>query len=78
MKNKLEQVFRLRFPHDTVDISDGYQSNLHVLIVSRQFDNLTATQRQDLLWDILDESSLTREEKQALSLLMPVSPSELK
>jgi uncharacterized membrane protein len=39
-KEKVQQVFKREFPDDTVDVSDGYHDNVHVVIVSRKLDGL--------------------------------------
>ena len=84
MRNKpeikaiLEQAFRAEFPNDTVDISDGYQNNIHVLVVSRRFDGMSEKDKQDALWQIIDGTDLTDAEKALISLIMPVSPAEVK
>lgn len=78
VKQVLHQAFRQRFPKDTVDVSDGYRENIHVMVVSREFDPLTEAQKQDLMWGILDASELTEPEKRLVSLLYPVSPAEIK
>ncbi|HUS91271.1 MAG TPA: hypothetical protein VM695_05440 [Phycisphaerae bacterium] len=71
-------AFRREFPEDTVDISDGYKDNIHVLVVSRRFDDLTEQQKQDLMWQIIDGTDLTDDEKRLISLAYPVSPAEIK
>ena len=58
IKAILEQTFRAEFPNDTVDISDGYQNNIHVLVVSRRFDAMTEKDMQDALWRIIDGTDL--------------------
>ena len=78
IKATLEQAFRNVFPNDTVDISDGYQNNIHVLIVSRRFDVMSEKNKQDALWPIIDGTDLTDAEKASISLVMPVSPAEVK
>lgn len=78
IKATLEQAFRNVFPNDTVDISDGYQNNIHVLIVSRRFDVMSEKNKQDALWQIIDGTDLTDDEKASISLVMPVSPAEVK
>ncbi len=78
IKNVLKKAFRECFPEDTVDVSDGYQENIHVLIVSRKFDGMTEKAKQDLMWDVIDGTILTDEEKQLISLAYPVSPAEIK
>jgi len=78
VKRRLEQAFRVRFPTDTVDVSDGYQDNIHVLVVSRQLDDMSEADKQDVMWQIIDGTDLTPPEKALISLVMPLSPSEVK
>ena len=78
VKQALEVALRKEFPDDTVDISDGYQDNIHVLVVSRRFDPLSEQEKQDLLWGIIDATDLTKDEKVLISLVLPYSPSEIK
>lgn len=78
IKAVLESAFRMVFPSDTVDISDGYQHNIHVLVVSRRFDAMAEKDKQDALWQIIDGANLTEAEKATISLVMPVSPAEVK
>ena len=74
----LENAFRLQFPNDTVDLSDGYQDNIHVLVVSRRFDDMPEKDKQDVLWNVIDSTKLTDDEKALISLVYPVSPAEVK
>lgn len=78
VKRTLEDSFRREFPRDTVDISDGYGDNIHVLVVSRRFDPLDEKSKQDLLWSIIDKSPLSEQERGLISLVLPVSPAEIK
>jgi hypothetical protein len=78
VKQMLREAFRERFPHDTVDISDGYKENIHVMVVSREFDELEERQKQELMWEIIDNTQLTEDEKTLISLVYPVSPAEIK
>jgi hypothetical protein len=78
LKLKLKLALQKAFPNDTVDISDGYQDNIHVLVVSRRFDPLTEKQKQEMLWSLIDGTDLTKKEKQLISLVYPVSVAELK
>ncbi len=78
IKEILLDGFRKRFPTDTVDVSDGYKDNIHVLVVSRAFDSLTEKQKQNELWKVIDGTDLTDGEKQLISLVYPVSVAELK
>ena len=78
VKAILEKAFRAEFPTDTVDISDGYKENIHVLIVSRSFDSMNEQEKQDRLWSIIDGTDLDPAEKQLVSLTLALSPAEIK
>jgi hypothetical protein len=78
IKKILLDALRAEFPTDTVDVSDGYEDNIHVLVVSRRFDTMREGIKQDLLWKIIDRTVLTDDEKQLISLLYPLSVAELK
>ena len=78
IKTVLENAFRKKFPTDTVDLSDGYQDNIHVLVVSRSFDGISEKDKQDILWSVIDTTDLSDAEKVLISLVYPVSPSEVK
>ena len=78
VKRVILDAFRHRFPHDTVDISDGYEENIHVLVVSREFDRMREKQKKDLMWTIINRTPLTEDEKALISLVYPVSPAEIK
>lgn len=78
VKRILQEALRHRFPNDTVDISDGYQEHIHVVVVSREFDEMTEREKQQVLWQIIDKTNLIPEEKDLISLIYPVSPAELK
>ena len=47
-------------------------------VVSRRFDAMEEAAKQDLLWKIIDTTDLTDDEKRLISLVMPVSPAEIK
>jgi len=78
VKRILHDAFRQRFPHDTVDISDGYEDNVHVLVVSREFDAMSEKEKQDVMWGVIDSTPLNDREKGLISLVFPVSPAEIK
>ena len=77
IKAVLESAIRAEFPNDTVDISDGYKDNIHVLVVSRRFDKMTDEEQRDLLWGLIDQAGLDEGEKALISLAFPVSPAEI-
>ena len=78
VKQLLREAFRRRFPNDTVDISDGYKENIHVMVVSREFDEMPDRHKQELMWEIIDGTELEENEKTLISLVYPVSPAEIK
>lgn len=78
IKRILEMAFRNAFPQDTVDVSDGYRQNIHVLVVSRGFDGMSEKEKQQELWRIIDATDLHPSEKRLISLVYPISPAELK
>jgi acid stress-induced BolA-like protein IbaG/YrbA len=78
IKQAIEQALRREFPTDTVDVSDGYKDNIHVLVVSRRFDPMEERTQQELLWSLIDGAGLAEDEKNLISLVMPTSPSLLK
>lgn len=62
---------------DLVDVSDGYDNNIHVVIVSRKFDGRRFKEKEDLIWSELVQL-LTPEEWGKISLSVGVSPEEIK
>ncbi len=78
IKRIIAEALREQFPHDTVDVSDGYKENIHVVVVSRTFDEMGEREKAQVLWRLIDRTDLTEEEKQLISLVYPVSIRELK
>lgn len=78
LKRVVAEALRKEFPTDTVDVSDGYRDNLHVLVVSRKFDGMSERQKQDMLRSLLKAGVLDKSEQNLVSLLLPYSPAELK
>ena len=78
IKSVLLTAFRREFPKDTVDVSDGYRGNIHVLVVSRRFDRMKEREKPGYMWQIIDKTDLTEDEKSLISVALPVSPQELK
>lgn len=62
---------------DLVDVSDGADDNIHVVIVSRKFDGRRTKEKQDLIWSELT-NHLAPEEWGKVSLSIGVSPEEIK
>ena len=78
LKRAIVAAFRAEFPTDTVDVSDGYKDNLHVMVVSRKFDTMTPRQQQDMMWTLLRSASLNTAERALVTVLLPLSPAEIK
>jgi hypothetical protein len=82
LKDILEKAFRERLEKSeyggVVDISHGVGPNVHIVVISRLFDKMNDKQRQEWMWIIVDDTDLTDEEKQLISLIYPVSPAEIK
>ena len=79
LKTKIENILHEKFPQrgETVDVSDGFGDNIHVIVVSRRFDHLREKEKQELLWGAID-SNLTDAEKVKISMILPYSPDDLK
>lgn len=78
VKKRILQVLKAEFRDDTVDVSDGYMDNIHLVVVSRKFDGMRDKARQEYVWSIIDKSSLTMAEKGKVSLILAYSPADLK
>lgn len=78
-KQKLEAILGSAFPGETVDVSDGYADNVHiVVVVSKKFRGMHEKEKQELLWSAITAADLTDDEKVRISLIMPYSPDEPK
>jgi acid stress-induced BolA-like protein IbaG/YrbA len=63
--------------NDFVDVSDGYDNNLHVVVVSRKFEGKRLSEKQDLIWSQLF-SNLSEEDWGRVTLSVGVTPEEIK
>lgn len=66
-----------RNAHDLVDVTDGNDGNIHVVVVSRKFDGRRMKEKNDLIWDEL-EKRLPADEWGMVSLTVGASPEEVK
>jgi stress-induced morphogen len=64
-------------PEDLVDVSDGPDDSIHVVIVSRKFDGRRMKEKNDLIWSILVDK-LRPDEWGKISLSVGASPEEIK
>ena len=80
LKQKIRDVLKKGFfrdENDLVDVSDGYDDNIHVVIVSRKFEGKRSKEKQDLIWSELVKN-LPKEEWGQVTLSVGVSPEEIK
>jgi len=77
LKLAIETALRLKFQHDTVDISDGFEGNVHIIVVSRTFERMSEKTRQAYLWKLVEQAHLTESEKDLITLVYAISPREL-
>ena len=80
LKKKIKETLKaggFGDPDDLVDVSDGWNGNVHVVVVSRKFDGRRMKEKQDLIWSVLSQS-LSPEEWGQITLSVGVSPEEIK
>jgi acid stress-induced BolA-like protein IbaG/YrbA len=80
LKKKVHDVLKTGYFTDTddaVDVSDGPEDSLHLVIFSRKFDGKFLKEKNDLIWSELMQH-LTQNEWSKVSLSIGVSPEEIK
>ena len=80
LKNKIRDVLRgayFKDQDDLVDVSDGPDDSVHVVIVSRKFDGRRMKEKNDLIWSVLSQN-LSPDEWGKVSLSVGASPEEIK
>lgn len=80
LKQKVHDVLRSAYfkdPDDLVDVSDGPDDSIHVVIVSRKFDGRRMREKNDLIWSVLSQK-LQPDEWGKVSLSVGASPEEIK
>jgi stress-induced morphogen len=80
LKAKIEKVLRKAYfadASDYIDVSDGDDADIHIVIVSRKFNGMRLKAKHDLIWDALMEG-LKPEEWQKITLSVGKSPDEIK
>ena len=63
LKQKIRDVLRgvyFKDPEDLVDVSDGPDDSIHVVIVSRKFDGRRMKEKNDLIWSVLSQNLRAR------------------
>jgi acid stress-induced BolA-like protein IbaG/YrbA len=80
LKQKIHDVLKSGYfkgPDDLVDVSDGSDGFVHVVVVSRKFDGRRMKEKSDLIWSELT-NGLSKDEWGQVSLSVGVSPEEVK
>jgi stress-induced morphogen len=80
LKHKIHDALKQRYfdgRDDLVDVSDGPTDSLHLVVVSRKFDNHPYMDRINLVWDLL-ERNLAPEECEKVTLTVAKSPEDIK
>lgn len=72
----LDKEFASQYPASTIRVSPGYADNIHILIVSGHFMGLSFSERDNMVWPIL-EAGLTPEEFVHISLCLLLAPDEV-
>jgi stress-induced morphogen len=80
LKRKIHDKLKAAYftdPDDMVDVSDGPDDNIHVVIVSRKFDGRRMKEKNDLIWSLLVDN-LAKDEWEKVTLSIGASPEEIK
>jgi hypothetical protein len=80
LKQRIKQVFksgRFAGEDDLVDVSDGPDGNVHVVVVSRSLDGLRMREKNDLILGELVRE-LPKEDWSRVTLAVGISPEQLK
>lgn len=80
LKRKIYDVLKRGYFDDStdfVDVSDGFDNLIHIVVVSRKFDGRRMKEKEDLIWSELFQN-LSPEEWGKVSLSIGASPDEIK
>ncbi len=80
LKQKVYSILKKGYfngPDDAVDISDGPEDSIHLVVVSRKFDGKRLKEKNDLIWSQLMQY-LSANEWGKVSLSITASPEEIK
>ena len=80
LKKKIHNVLKKGYFSDStdfVDVSDGFDDLIHIVVVSRKFDGRRIKEKEDLIWSELVQN-LSPEEWSKVSLSIGASPDEIK
>lgn len=64
-------------PNDMVDVSDGPDDSMHLVVVSRKFDGKRMKEKNDLIWSLLT-ANFPEDVWRRISLTICTTPEEIK
>jgi len=80
LKKKIHDVLKGGYFSDLtdfVDVSDGFDDLIHIVVISRKFDGRRMKEKEDLIWSELFQN-LPSGEWGKVSLSIGASPDEIK
>ena len=80
IKRRIRDILKTAYFNDAddyVDVSDGEDDNVHVVVVSHKFDGRRLKEKNDLIWSVL-QANLSPDEWGRVTLSVGASPEELK
>jgi len=80
LKQKIRESLKKAYfsdADDYVDVSDGPDDSIHIVVVSRKFNGHRMKEKDDLIWSVLVQN-LTPDEWGKVSLSVGTTPEEIK
>ncbi len=80
LKRKIRKVLKdnyFKASQDRLDVSDGEEDDIHLVVVSRNFDGRRLKEKNDMIWSVLVEK-LSPEEWGKISLTVGTTLEEIK
>lgn len=74
----IEAGLEKHFPSETIMVEEGYGDiNIRVKVVSKKFDDMTNKDAAESLWNLIEQTGLTEEEKACISLVLAIGLKEI-
>jgi len=80
LKQRIYRTLRtayFRDENDLIDVSDGPEDSVHLVVVSRKFDGQRLNAKSDLIWDLLMKL-LPKDDWGKVTLSVGASPDDYK
>jgi hypothetical protein len=80
LMKKIRNLLESKLPDEKfIDVSASWiRDNIHVMVMSRKFAKMNEKKKQEYLWRLINDSDLTKEQKLRISLVLPLSPEDVK